>query len=193
MDGKWIDFSQIDYDPAHVANSEMGSHYDSPVHFYREGKRLDQYPLEKFAGPGCVLDIPKGEREEVTRNDLEKAQPEVQKGDIVFIRTGFDQYIGELKYHYHPYLSLEATEWLVEKEISILGIDTMGPDDPMLKWVANPKWPIHYLLSKNEILIIEGLGSLAGAAGKRIQVYAFPLRLMTYKGIPARVIVTLDE
>jgi kynurenine formamidase len=193
MTKKWIDFSQIDYDPAHVANSEMGSHWDSPVHFYREGKRLDQFPLEKFAGPGCVLDIPKGESEAVTVEDLEKSEVEIRKGDMLFIYTAWDQHMGTLKYHYHPYLTMEATEWLVDKGISVLGVDTMGPDDPMLKFTPNPKWPVHHLLSKNDILIVEGLGSMKEDAGKRVIVYSFPLRLMTYKGIPARVVVELDE
>ena len=65
------------------------THVDVPAHVIEGTPFLDEIPLHCFFGPGVVVSIPKEKWEVVTPEDLEKARPEIQPGDIVIVNTGW--------------------------------------------------------------------------------------------------------
>jgi kynurenine formamidase len=110
-----------------------GTHMNAPVHLIQRGADLAQIPIERFFGNGVVLDIPKGSYEVVTAKDLESAKQAVQRDDIVVIVTGWHhKYADSLEYYGEsPGLGKDAAEWLVEKRVKLLAVDTQQVDHPL--------------------------------------------------------------
>ena len=76
-------FTQWISAPMHVA-----THADSPVHVIAGELYTHELPLDWYYGTGVIVDIPnKGRFGNITAEDLEKATPKIEKGDIVIILT----------------------------------------------------------------------------------------------------------
>jgi len=110
-----------------------GTHMNAPLHLIQRGADLADIPNDRFFGNGVVLSIPKKNFEVIRAEDVEAATPEVRKGDVVVIVTGWhhkysdsQEYFGE-----SPGLSRDAAEWLVEKECKLVAVDTQQIDHPL--------------------------------------------------------------
>jgi len=110
-----------------------GTHMNAPLHLIQRGQDLSEIPEDRFFGNGVILSIPKGSYETITAKDLEAAKPEVQKGDIVVIVTGWHhRYSDSLEYYGEsPGLTKDAAEWLVKKEPKMVAVDTQQIDHPL--------------------------------------------------------------
>jgi len=122
-------------------NAHTGTHLDAPWHYFptSEGikaKTIDEVPLEWCIGEGVVLDMrhkPTGAL--ITVDDLQQALDKIdynlKKGDIVFIQTGADKYWGTKEYFDKGCgMGYEATIWLVDLGVRVMGIDAWGWDRP---------------------------------------------------------------
>lgn len=111
----------------------VATHIDAPVHVEEGFPSIDEIPLEWFIGEGVVVSIPKGKWEFITVEELEKADPPIEPGDMVIINTGWHKYFGDnVKYYcYGPGLSIEAAWWLVQKRVKLVGLDTQALDHPL--------------------------------------------------------------
>jgi kynurenine formamidase len=111
----------------------VSTHADSPIHVEEGFPSIDQIPIERYMGKGVVVSIPKGKWEIITAADLEKAEPPIEKGDIVIVNTGWHRYWGDtVKYFcYAPGFYLEAGQWFVKKGVKAVGIDTQALDHPL--------------------------------------------------------------
>ena len=70
----------------------VSTHADSPIHVEEGYPFTDQIPIERYVGKGVIVSIPKGKWEVITPEDLEKAEPAIEKGDIVIINSGWHRY-----------------------------------------------------------------------------------------------------
>jgi len=103
----------------HLGN-HFGSHLDAPNHFNPDGRKVADVPLERFVFERPrLVDVPKGERELVTREELERHDAAVREADLLLIRTGWgaavrardpERYSAE-----GPGVSPEACEYLIDK------------------------------------------------------------------------------
>lgn len=175
--------------PTHV-----GTHVDAPRHMVEGGATIDDLPLSTFTGEGVVLDVARDEPEPVTVTDLDTAERaaaggEIRPGDIVVVRTGWGDRYGDDDYGRYPWLTDGVGEWLLEREIRLLALDTPSPDRPRElrpdDWDA---YPVHRALLPEGVPIAEHLHVPASLAGDRVEVFAFPLRLRGGDGAPARVV-----
>jgi len=199
-----------------------GTHMNAPIHMIQRGADLSEIPAERFFGNGVVLSIPKGSYEVVTAKDLEAAKPEVRKGDIVVIVTGWHhKYSDSLEYFGEsPGLSKDAAEWLVEKECKLVAVDTQQIDHPLatslgphrggptMKRLAaeyqratgmDPKkehgeWNIaHKTLLAAGIPTIEQVGGDVDLLlGKRATLAAIPWKFQHGDACPVRFVAMLD-
>lgn len=114
-----------------------GTHVNAPVHLVQRGQGVGELPLDRFFGTGPVLDIPKGEWESIEPSDLEAAG-EVGAGDMVIINTGWHhRYSDAMEYFGHgPGLSAAGAQWLVDRGVKLVGIDTATVDHPMATSLA---------------------------------------------------------
>ncbi len=160
-----------------TCSMHIGTHIDAPGHMIPGGKKLSEYPLERFIGPGILIDA-RGHKQ--IDADLLDAIT-LQKDAIVLIYTGWDKKFYEKEYfESYPALTQAFAEELIKAGIKMVGTDTPSPDyAPYL---------IHKQLLSHDILIIENLTQLSQLISyKTFEIIALPIKLET-DGALARVI-----
>ncbi|WMJ75214.1 cyclase family protein [Cytophagaceae bacterium ABcell3] len=187
------------------------THIDAPWHYGPEvnGKRaktIDEVPLDWCYGPGVVIDVSHiPDNIPVTvkdlKADLEKTGAEITPGTIVLIKTGRDKYSGTREYpEKGTGMSREATEWLIDKGVKVMGIDQWGWDLP-LKFMAekakksqNPElfWEGHLVGLEKEYCHMEQLVNLSALPPSGFKVAVFPLKIKGASAAPARVVAIFD-
>ena len=150
-----------------------GTHIDCPMHLLDSSAMMADYPLELFAGRGCLLDARSG----VDIDYMEEYDKLVRKGDIVLILTGMDLYYGSEKYYSgHPVVTERLAHFLVSREIRMLGMDMPSPD--------YPPFPVHKSLLGKGIFILENLTGLEKLLEfKDFEVIAAPLKICAEAGL----------
>lgn len=133
----WEQVSSIDagevanFGVLHLGN-HFGSHLDAPNHFNPGGRKVAEVTLERFVfDRPRIVDIPKGERELVTRAELEAHDSTVREADLLLIRTGWgaavrarepDRYASE-----GPGVSPEACEYLIDQpKLQAIALDCIS-------------------------------------------------------------------
>ncbi|TSD09131.1 hypothetical protein DP107_16885 [Haloglomus irregulare] len=190
--------STVEEDGRHVqhygAPTHVGTHVDAPLHFVAGGTTIDDIPLSRFAGPAVVLNLQRSESEEIPLRDVERAAEAaggIVAGDIVLVRTGWGEcFDDEETYQRYPWLGPDVAEWLLERDIRMLAVDTISPDRP--RAIRPDGWsdyPHHRTLLPEGVLIAEHLYLEEVAnAGRGLEVMCFPLKLQDGDGAPARFV-----
>jgi len=102
---------------------------------------------------------------------LETYRKIIQTGSIVLFYSGLDTILGTPQYfNEYPDLTEEFARFLAEQRVKMIGLDWVSPDhDP---------YPIHDILFKNNILILENLTNLNQLLHEaNFEVFAFPLKI----------------
>lgn len=173
------------------APTHVGTHVDAPRHFVADGATIDEFPLERFAGPGVVLDLEREAPGEIPRSAVEAAAAAaggVEDGDILLVRTGWGaRFDDPERYVRYPWLAADVADWLLEEGVKMLGVDTVSPDRPRTMrpdgWDA---YPLHRALLSADVPIAEHL-FLEEVAGRRLEIVGFPLKLRGGDGAPLRM------
>jgi kynurenine formamidase len=184
------------------------THVDAPWHYNSsvEGARaktIDELPLEWFQAPGVVLDFTaKADGDAVTAAEIEQALSQIGHElaplDIVLIRTGRDAAYGTLEYlGQGPGVTAEATRWLYDHGVRVMGIDAWGWDRPLSMQAEDAKrsgepgifWAAHQV--DLEYSQIERLVNLEQLPPSGFTVSCFPLRIVGASAGPARVVALL--
>ncbi len=119
-----------------------GTHVDAPWHYNStvQGKKaatIDELPLEWFFGDGVKLDMTrKAEGDPVTVEDvtaeLARIKYTIKPMDIVLVCTGRDAFYGAPDYIFKGCgVTAEATKWLYDRGVRVMGIDGWGWDMPL--------------------------------------------------------------
>ncbi|KUP97505.1 hypothetical protein AC529_06640 [Thermobifida cellulosilytica TB100] len=157
--------------------THAGTHVDAPSHMLADGPSLDHYPVDRFVGRGRYVDA----RDGFTLDAVRRA--DLAEGDIVLFHTGMDAARSDPSYFTDfPALPLEIADYLVERRVSMAGVDTCSVD--------HEPFEVHRALLAGDVLIIENLSGLDRLRGREFRVYALPLRLDA-DGAPARVVAEL--
>jgi len=111
----------------------MATHTDAPLHVEDGYPGIDEVPLDRYIGEGVIISIPKKKWEVIGPEDLEKADPPIERGDIVIINTGWHHYYGDniVYFCYAPGTYKEAAEWFVKKGVKAVGVDLPAMDHPL--------------------------------------------------------------
>jgi kynurenine formamidase len=185
------------------------THLDAPYHYNstiqgKPSQTIDELPLEWFFAPGVVVDATgREDGDAVTREQMQAgvdaAGHTLQPLDIVLVRTGTDRYYGARDYMHHgPGVSAEATVWLWEQGVRVMGIDAWGWDAPLQiqadvareSRAEGVVWAAHQVdLPYSQI---ERLTNLAALPRTGFTVACFPLRIERASAAPARVVAILD-
>lgn len=165
-------------------NSHCGTHMDAPFHMLKNGRKLDELPLEKFEGNAVLVE---SNSKEISEEEFRQAK--VREGMFVVVKTlqawkfvhglkGKKSYFEEA-----PFISREAAEFLAAKKIRSLCLDFASPD-------ISP-YEVHKILLEKEILIIENLLIPKEFKEKKFNLTAFPILLKEADGAPCRVIARI--
>ena len=175
-----------------------GTHIDAPLHFIREGDAhydIASVPLDRLAGRAATIDVTDLKpRETVPVERIERWEREhgeITADDRVLFRFGWDEYWdagadGRRFLDDWPGLSGEAAAYLTEKEVAIVGCDTLaidatGADDS----------PAHYTLLGNETYIVENLANLRELPPFST-LLTLPLKVKDGSGSPIRAVAIVD-
>lgn len=188
--------SRVETDGANVqryaAPTHVGTHVDAPRHFVPGGATIDELPLDRFAGDAVVLDLERDEPGEIPRSAVETAAEAaggVREGDVVAVRTGWGARFDDPDaYKAYPWLAPAVADWLLDRGMKLLAVDTISPDRPRAMrpddWDA---YPHHRTLLPEGVLIAEHL-NLEAVAGERVEIVGFPLKFRGGDGAPARFV-----
>lgn len=171
--------------------THLGTHIDAPSHFIAGGKNIGDFPAQHFIREGVVWKVEAQPCSPIRLEDLPQVDiQDVQRGDAVFLYTGWGEKTQQPEYYDHPFLDEEVAHWLVDKGVSIVGIDFLTPDKPPQLREKGFRSPIHRILLGSEVLIIENLTALSSLAGRRVEIFAPPLYVQEQvEAAPARVLV----
>lgn len=185
-----------------------GTHIDAPIHFSKEGKTVDQLPIDKLFALGVVIDASKKTMNEpdyqISTEDFtnwESSYGRIPDGVIVLLNTGYGKfwpdrlkYIGTdkngneaLRELHFPGLHPEAARWLVEnRKINAVGLDT-----PSIDYGQSELFETHRILCNNNIPAFENVANLDQLPATGSIIIAFPMKIKGGSGAPLRLIAII--
>lgn len=185
------------------------THVDAPYHYNsriagRPAATIDELPLERFFGPGVVLDFTdRADGEAVDTPDVQSALDAITHtlapGDIVLIHTGRDAFYGQPDYMDRgPGVTAAATRWMYDQGVRVMGIDAWGWDRPLRLQAQDALerqepgifWEAHQ--ADLDYSQIERLVNLDQLPPTGFTVACFPLRITRASAAPARVVAIVD-
>ncbi|HEU4975067.1 MAG TPA: cyclase family protein [Baekduia sp.] len=174
--------------------SHMGTHLDAPCHFVPGAPTIDAISLDRVTGPGVVLDVPAEPLEGLGAEALAAGGPAPRPGEIVLLRTGWEDKAGTPAYFQHPYLLDSAARWLIEHRVKLVGMDLITPEMPEAVRGEPFTWPVHHALLENDVLVMENVCNMRSLAGRRVEVIAAPVNVKGGDGAPVRLLARgLDD
>ena len=172
------DFNQGD---AHESELQMnvhtGTHVDAPLHMLEDGENANLFFAENPFYKSKLLDL-KEVDEKITAADLKEY--DIEKNSFIILKTknskpGFLEKTPEK----FVYLAESGAEYLIDKNIKGVGIDTNGIER------AQSEHPTHKKLLAEKIMILEGLRLNQVPAGSYIMLLSL-LKIADSDGLPGR-------
>ncbi|BCU67605.1 cyclase [Sulfolobales archaeon HS-7] len=157
--------------------THTGTHVDVPFHFVKDGKTLDQIPLERFMGNATSL--------AVTDQSNIKLDSIPNEGDVLVLYTGTNL---QWKKGWDM-SSIARIDETTAKNIVSSGKKLVAIDSPSIGYPE-----VHRILLGNDIMIVENLNShaLSQLVGKKFQFMAFPILVKGVDGAPARALASIN-
>lgn len=192
--------------------THMGTHIDALNHFGLNGKIWNGFSADEYLGDkgwkktgaetippiiarGVLIDVAAYKEVPVLDHNyrvnsedlkaaLRKQGVQLQKGDVVLIRTGQAQFYenADKFLHEYPGINLDAVKWLIEEQQAmLLGADNLSfeafPPERQDNWV-----PVHtYLLAEKGVMFIEQM-FLEELSRDKIYEFAFIAASIKFKG-----------
>lgn len=208
--------------PAHLLRDQEGwavetftqfgthdsTHVDAPWHYNSHiqgvpAQTIDTLPLEWFFSDGVVLDMTaKTDGEAMTVADAQAALDQLgytlKPLDIVLVRTDCDRFYNDPDYMFRGCgVTAEATQWLYDQGIRVMGIDAWGWDAPLNREAQAALaaqqpgifWAAHQVdLPYSQI---ERLVNLAALPPFGFKLACFPLKITGGSAGPTRAVAIL--
>jgi len=164
-----------------------GTYIDCPFHRYEDGKDLAQTGLNKLVNlPAVLIRAPYQHGIEIGIEFFMKI--EVARHAVI-VHTGWSEFWNTERYYTkHPYLNAEAARYLRDQNVLLVGIDSHNIDD-----TRNNARPVHSILLKNEILIVEHLCELDKITSDQFFFSAVPPKIKGMGTFPVRAYATIDQ
>lgn len=160
--------------------THTGTHMDAPAHQLANTKTLDQIPLEDLMGIGYVFNCK--ELTEISVDFLKQHKEKIAHSQYLLFYSGWDQKWNTPHYFDpFPVLTEAAAEWLIRFPIIGVGFDSISAD-PM----DSKDLPIHHILLRKGIVIVENLCNLDQLLDKSFTFYTIPLKIKDSDGSPVR-------
>jgi kynurenine formamidase len=194
-------------------STHSSTHMDAPWHYgpVVEGKKartIDQVPLDWCFGDGVVLDMRHKKRgERISVNDVQEALKKIdyklKPGDIVLIMTGVSKKRNDPDYSkLHPGMGKDATLWLIDQGIRVMGIDAFGFDVPFDVMAADFRkgdkealFSSHHIAGrKKEYIHMEQMANLDQIPKPYgFKVACFPINISKASGSWVRPVAIVEE
>ena len=182
----------IDFDQTYMHDvqfhSHLGTHVETPAHFYDGGTDLAQLPVETFIGRAVLLSMDHlAPRDPITVADIEKASAgRVRAGDILLLRSPymFDPWADPPQNDERPNITVDAGRWMADLPIKMLGFDLSINCGETVE--ANRA--LHDVTMSKDIPWIEVLENLDQITAEEFVLIALPWPVEDLDSVPVRVI-----
>ena len=168
----------------HIGKIEMvantGTYLDSPFHRYADGQDLSGLSLQTLANlEGVCLRANELVRQAI---DASLFQGVDVRDKAVLIHTGWDMYWKTEQYFVgHPFLTRDAAEFLADSGAKLVGIDSLNIDD-----IRDTTRPVHSILLRAGIPIVEHLCNLSALPEDGFKFFAVPVKVKGMGTFPVR-------
>jgi arylformamidase len=161
--------------------AHCGTHIDAPLHFEKDGYATDSVPLDHLVGPARLLHFL--HQDSIDRADLEPLDwTDVQR--VLFRTRNSDHWVKSVSFDRNfAYLTGPAAQFLVERRLKLVGIDSLG-----IEKFGSKDHPAHHALLRSGVTILEGLYLTDVPAGD-YTLFCGPLRILGGEGAPARALL----
>ncbi len=178
-----------------------GTHVDAPRHFVKYGWTVDNIPIESLRGHAVVINVASQVQADSNYairvadiKQFEKQYGLIQSQDMVLFYTGWGKYWGNKKRYlgsdkfgdtqdlHFPGISKDAAQYLVDKQVKAIGLDTPSLDPG----VSADFWAHRVILGAN-IYGIENIANLQALPPKGAELIVAPMKIHGGSGAPARL------
>jgi len=147
------------------------------------GKRLDDYPLDRFAAVAAVIDLTDvGDKASIDRAVLEKHAGTAGRS-IAVLKTGFAERITNRKTEYWseaPTLHADVADWCQASGVGLLVVDFPCDEGASVA--------CHRQLNALDVLLVQNAKGLSAIRQNEVFFVALPLRLPEANASPVRPI-----
>jgi arylformamidase len=159
-----------------------GTHMDSPFHFIRDGKTIDQIPLEHCVGRALLIRLSdRAAGSSIDVGDFERHAERLRQICKLVVDTGWRRHWGSPNYFTdHPLITGSAARFLVGCGVHLVGVDMPSVD--------RPPFEAHLVFLGNNVVIVENLANLDQIRSDLFELIALPLKLSAREASPVRAI-----
>jgi len=180
-----IDLSEPFSFETYVGDPHSGTHIDSPAYIFADGKKIEQFNLERFITDAVLLDVSENRRgQPIDDEDLEAAEEAaglaLREHESIILYTGTGTASPDV------FLSRNGAEYLEFKGVGLVGIDADSIDA-----AQSTDMPAHAVLLGKEVLVLEGLRNLDSIDSSRFRLASFPLKFSAAT-CPVRAVAILE-
>jgi kynurenine formamidase len=182
-------------------SDHVGTHIDARRHVSDSAPGPEGIPLDYCFGDGVLLDFrdkPYGYG--ITVKDITSALCRIDYAlkplDIVLIMTGAGAYQNEDRYLTdHCGMTAEATLWLIQQGIKVMGIDAVTFDPPVWAMFERGEfWESHLLMREHEWFHIENMTNLDKIDRPfGFTVSVLPIQWVGTTAAPVRAVAILED
>lgn len=171
----------------------LASEHDSIVLKGHIGTHFDvmnkDFPIEYTERNAYIFDVRGLDHKEIGLEDVDTDK--VSEGMFVGFCTGLLDEKGFNSPEYHTemsYLSVELIDKLLEKKISIIGVDLPGVRK------GKEHTPMDQYCADRGVFIVENLCNMSGLCGKDdLVIRTFPVNYAGMSGLPCRVVAEYEK
>ena len=179
----------------------VGTHMDAPSHRIQGSASIADIPLEQLIVPASLIDVSEKAHGdyELSVEDIEKYERKYGKihaDSLVIAHTGWGRFwsdsdayrnVDDQGQMHFPAFSKEAAEFLVERNVAGIAIDTLSPD------CLDLNFPVHKIFLEAGKYIIENIANASHMPPAGGYVISFPLRIEGATESPARIIGLVSD
>lgn len=151
------------------------------------------FPLEYCERNGIAFDVSYVCNRDIEASDIDMNL--ISEGDFVLFHTGMIErapYGSKEYFTQHPQLSQNMIEVLISKKASLIGLDMAGVRRGEEHALADQLCADHGTYIIENLVNLKSICNIPGEKPKLL-VHTYPLNLSGYTGIPARVIVDIQD
>jgi kynurenine formamidase len=164
-------------------SGHLGTHFDVMTKVF---------PLDYVRRKAVVFDVSEVRDREIAITDIDLGK--MEKDMFVAFATGFIEkvgYGGKIYFSEHPQLSNELIDALLDKHISIIGVDFAG----MRR--GSEHTPKDQICADRGVFVVENLCNLGAVLHNEpytfFTAYTFPIKYAGMSGLPCRVVAETAE
>ncbi|HUN81281.1 MAG TPA: cyclase family protein, partial [Phycisphaerae bacterium] len=160
------------------ATVHLGAHADGPNHYGKDAPSIDQRKLDYYIGACQVVHVKAAAKQRITPQMVKE---EIREQRVLFATGSYPD--PRMFTENFAALSPELIDWLAERGVMTVGIDTPSVD------VSDSKdLPSHKAILRHDMAILEGL-VLSNVPEGVYELIALPLPLVGFDASPVRAIL----